>query len=101
MDDFGRPYPFMNNKQLETLNILQEECAEVIVAVSKCLRFGIDNCHPATGQSNLDHLEMELGDVLCMIELLREQNLVSAKNLADNISKKRAKLKLYSNIMSE
>ena len=30
----------MNNSQTEILNILQEECAEVIQAVSKIRRFG-------------------------------------------------------------
>lgn len=33
---------FMDPKVRETLLILQEECAEVTQAVSKCFRFGLD-----------------------------------------------------------
>ena len=36
----------MNDKIKETLIITQEECAEVIQAVSKVMRFGFDSCYP-------------------------------------------------------
>ena len=36
----------MNAKEKEVLDILQEECAEVIQAVSKIRRFGISNLKP-------------------------------------------------------
>ena len=50
--------------------ILQEECAEVVVAVSKIGRFGMDNFKPGKPKTNREHLEEELGDVLAMIDIL-------------------------------
>lgn len=65
----------VNEHQEECLNILQEECAEVIQAASKIKRFGIDNCKDGAELNNLQNLEMELGDVLAMIDLCREAGI--------------------------
>ena len=54
----------MNEKTKEVMDILQEECAEVIQAVSKISRFGIDNMKPGKPLTNREHLEEELGDML-------------------------------------
>ena len=59
----------MNNNH-DTLNLLMEECAEVIQACSKIIRFGPDNFHPDTKVPNQEQLEKELGDVMCLINLL-------------------------------
>ncbi len=61
--------------QEECLNILQEECAEVIQAASKIKRFGINSYHPREQTSNLENLEMEIGDVLAMIEMCKEAGI--------------------------
>ena len=42
----------MNEKTKEVMDILQEECAEVIQAVSKISRFGIDNYKPGKPKTN-------------------------------------------------
>ena len=42
----------MNNKQKEVLSIAQEECGEVIVAISKIFRFGFDSRWPEGGVDN-------------------------------------------------
>lgn len=65
----------VNEHQEECLNILQEECAEVIQAASKIKRFGIINRKMGEELNNLQNLEMELGDVLAMIDLCREAGL--------------------------
>jgi NTP pyrophosphatase (non-canonical NTP hydrolase) len=52
----------MNDKETEIILIAQEECAEVIQAISKVNRFGIDGIH--NGKSNRDHLEEEIGDLM-------------------------------------
>jgi len=67
----------MNIKTKEILNILQEECAEVIQAVSKCDRFGIDNFKPGKPKTNREHLADELGDLQAMINLCVKFNLVT------------------------
>jgi len=79
----------MENKSLrETLTILQEECAEVIQEASKILRFSNDG----------KKLEREVGDLICMIELLYEQRVIDPSNVAIQAIEKRHKLKKWSNI---
>lgn len=78
------------NKQDEILTIAQEECGELVQIVSKVRRFGLE--------SNLDRLSQEAGDVLCMIELMVENNIVSQEDLNLAKSLKREKLKTWSNI---
>lgn len=42
----------MDKTTNEVMDILQEECAEVIQAVSKIRRFGIDNHKPGKSKTN-------------------------------------------------
>lgn len=72
----------VNDHQEECLNILQEECAEVIQAASKIKRFGINNRKDGEELNNLQNLEMELGDVLAMIDLCRDAGIgITAEGL--------------------
>ena len=82
----------------EVMDILQEEAAEVIQAVSKIRRFGWESKHPTSAQTNLEHLEEELGDVLAMIDILMVNNVVSWSNLHAAKRAKIEKLKKWSNI---
>jgi hypothetical protein len=88
----------MNNKTQEALDILQEECAEVIVEVSKCRRFGLDSFHYKTGIKHNSMLELEIGDVLAMIDILLEQGVLDQKRLDDARQNKKLKLKQWSKI---
>jgi NTP pyrophosphatase (non-canonical NTP hydrolase) len=88
----------MDNKTKEVMDILQEECAEVIVAVSKISRFGLNNFKPGKPKTNLEHLEEELGDMLAMIDILLEFKIVHPKALEDAKIAKIEKLKKWSNI---
>jgi NTP pyrophosphatase (non-canonical NTP hydrolase) len=65
----------VNEHQEECLNILQEECAEVIQAASKIKRFGLTNRRDGSELNNLQNLEMELGDVLALVQLIKEANI--------------------------
>jgi len=91
----------MNAKQKETMDILQEECAEVVQAVSKISRFGLDNLKPGKPKTNREHLEEELGDVLAMIDILHDMDIVSWNNLDAAKAAKIEKLKKWSNIYNE
>lgn len=82
----------------EALGILQEECAEVIVEISKIRRFGIDTVHYKTGYRHSEMLEMEIGDVLAMVDILLEQQIISWENLELAKHAKKEKLKKWSNI---
>ena len=91
----------MNSKEKEILDITQEECAEVIVAISKISRFGIDNFKPGKPKTNREHLAEELGDLQAMIDLCIQFNLVGSEQVSIAADNKIAKLKKWSNIFYE
>ena len=88
----------MDTETKEVMDILQEECAEVIQAVSKISRFGLDNYKPGKPKTNRQHLEEELGDMLAMIDILHSMDIVSWTNIEKAAQAKREKLKIWSNI---
>ena len=91
----------MNAKEKEVMDILQEECAEVIQAVSKINRFGADNIKPGKPKTNREHLEEELGDMLAMIDIMMELSVISLDNLEIAKKAKIEKLKKWSNIYEQ
>jgi NTP pyrophosphatase (non-canonical NTP hydrolase) len=88
----------MTPKTEEALGILQEECAEVIVEVSKCRRFGINSVHYKTGLPHSQMLETEVGDVLAMVDILIEQGVLSVEKLDLAKTAKKEKLKCWSKL---
>ena len=92
----------MNEKQLkEVMDITQEECAEVIQAISKISRFGIDNFKPNKPKTNREHLEEEVGDMLAMVDIMIEQGIVTQDNLDIAKAAKIEKLKKWSSIYEQ
>lgn len=89
----------MNDKVNEIYAITQEECAEVVQAISKVNRFGLDAIH--NGRSNRDHLEEEVGDLMCMIDLLVEVGVLDLVSVAEAGRRKRQKLMQWSNIFKD
>lgn len=75
----------------ELLTILMEEAAEVVQEASKCIRFGIEG--------NMPHLEKEIGDLMCMIDLMHQHDHISFTRMERYIEEKREKLKKYSNLI--
>jgi NTP pyrophosphatase (non-canonical NTP hydrolase) len=89
----------MNEKIRETLIITQEECAEVIQAVSKVMRFGFDSCYPTEDSaSTKECLELEVGQLLCMIGILVEQGILDEESMMTAMEAKKIKLETWSNI---
>ena len=91
----------MDTQLREILTILAEECAEVIQDVAKCFRFGPDQVHlnSKDGRTQIQNLEKELGDVMAMIELLKDENIgVTDAGIERAKHEKFAKLKQWSNI---
>jgi NTP pyrophosphatase (non-canonical NTP hydrolase) len=86
----------MNENSKEIMLIAQEECAEVTQAISKVFRFGIDGMH--NGATNKQRLEEEVGDLLCMIEMMIEQKIIDGQAVAQAGIKKKEKLAKWSNI---
>lgn len=83
----------------EILRITQEECAEVIQAISKIFRFGMDEVYD--NQSNRQRLTSELGDLQCMIDLIKETKLVSTDELESAVQSKRERLQKWSTIFRQ
>jgi NTP pyrophosphatase (non-canonical NTP hydrolase) len=91
----------MDDKVKEILLITQEECAEVTQAISKVFRFGFDDCWPRGEDwvpTNKERLEEEVGDLLCMIDVMVENGIISDENLNKARIRKREKLKTWSSI---
>jgi NTP pyrophosphatase (non-canonical NTP hydrolase) len=86
----------MNDVNMEIMLIAQEECAEVTQAISKVFRFGIDGVH--NGATNKQRLEEEVGDLLCMIEMMIEKNIIDSEAVAKAGVEKKNKLAKWSNI---
>lgn len=91
----------MNEVVKETLIITQEECAEVIQAISKTMRFGFDSCYPTDDSaSTKECLEMEVGQLLAMIDILIDKDIVRAYQIGEAREAKKIKLKTWSNIFN-
>jgi len=58
----------------------------------------LDNFKPGKPKTNREHLEEELGDMLAMIDILKEMNVVSWDNMEVAKQAKIEKLKKWSNI---
>ena len=81
------------NKLQELLTITMEECGELIQQCSKSIR--CDDYH------DNKKLTEEVGDVMCMIELLHEYDLVSYTDLEERVKVKRTKLKKWSRLLDD
>ena len=88
----------IDNEIKEILCITQEECAEASQAISKIFRFGWNSVHPKTGVNNKEHLEEEIGDLMCMIDLILDSGIVSESVVMAAKNEKLLKLQQWSNI---
>ena len=86
----------MNETQKEIMLIAQEECAEVTQAISKVFRFGFDSVH--NDKTNKQRLEEEIGDLVCMFQLMDEKEMIDWSRVSVAASLKREKLKKWSDI---
>ena len=89
----------MNEQLSEVIDITQEECAEVIQAISKIRRFGLYTQH--NGVTNQAHLEEEIGDLMCMVELMVEKQMIDQTAVLEAARRKRLKLQQWSKIFNE
>ena len=93
------PDPTNNNQKIqEILDILQEECAEVIQNISKCRRFGMENVYLKGDGTQREQLVQELGDMLLLVELLQAHKLFTEKEIQEAKARKGAKLAKWSTV---
>ena len=88
------------SKVPEILDLLQEECGELVQVISKVRRFGLEGKHP-TGCPQRDVLIQELGDVTLLIELLHAHGLYTEKQLRTAQRYKAEKLTKWSTIYED
>ncbi len=75
----------------ELLVIFMEECAEASVEASKIIRFGQND-------EEVGSLVKEVGDLVCMINLLEEYGILNRNQINQYALNKREKLKKWSNL---
>lgn len=75
----------------ELLVIFMEECAEASVEASKVIRFGRND-------EEVGSLAREVGDLMCMINLLEEYGLINRNQINQYALAKKEKLKKWSNL---
>lgn len=86
----------------EALNLLQEECGELIVISSKVKRFGAQSENPEQpGLTALDRLIQEMGDVQCLMHMVQLQLCITDVQLQQAVQKKQEKLNKYSKHLGE
>ena len=83
----------MEDKLQELLTITMEECGELIQACSKVIR--CDEYY------NNEKLIEEIGDVQCMIDLIRQYDLVSLTEINNQVNIKEKKLKKWSSLFED
>ena len=83
----------MEDKLQELLTITMEECGELIQACSKAIR--CDKYY------NNEKLIEEIGDVQCMIDLIRQYDLVSLEEINNRIDIKEKQLKHLSDLLED
>lgn len=73
----GEHFNKLTPTEAELLALLAEECGEVVQAIGKILRHGLDSWHPDSGMNNRSTLEREMGDVRAAMILLCEAGLTA------------------------
>ena len=89
----------MTESEKQILLICQEECAEVTQAISKVFRFGMD-CE-YDGRTNHQRLTEEVGDLICMIDLLMECKILNQIAVQRAVLEKRTKLMKWSSVFDK
>jgi len=84
------------NKEEHLLVCLAEECAEVQQAISKALRFGLDDGYPNSTTTNADDILDEIKDVIAIVEMLEEYKVINrTASIERAIKKKKEKVTRY------
>ena len=77
-----------------------EECGELTQACSKVLRKRENQqITKLPSKQSLMDLTKEVADVMCMIELMKEQGLITESDINQGIESKRDKLKIWSKLI--
>ena len=84
------------NELEELMVVTMEECGELIQACSKAIR-----CDDYYANRTRRKLTEEVGDVMCMLELMHEFDLFSWDDVDARVEVKREKLKKWSKLIED
>ena len=87
----------MSPAEVEALALLAEECGEVVQAIGKSLRHGLDSYHPAEPDAgdNAHRLARELGDVQAAIAIVQRLGIVDWRDVNAAMQDKLARVTTY------
>lgn len=90
-----KPFRAVTSAEAERLEMLIEECSEIIQASTKILRHGFNSTHPdntpalgdrpINGKNNRNDIERELGDVLGIINFITEMGDVDENSVTKSM----------------
>lgn len=80
----------MTPEEWEILELIQEECAEVIQAISKCKRHGFDSINPTDPKpiSNKNHLSAEVGQLKFWLAVAHQKGILKEEVVQESGTKK-------------
>lgn len=81
----------LTEKDKELLIIAMEECSEVAIECSKILRFGFST-------EKEKKLNMEVGDLMCMLQLMQERGFLNVDKVDAAAENKRKRLRKWSSL---
>lgn len=94
-EQFVSPCPPPTPYEREVLEILIEECAEVIQRATKMLRFGVLEVQPKQDLNNAQRLSREVGDVTLMLDMAVEAGLIDEVEVEIGRNNKKRQLAKY------
>lgn len=94
-DPFISPCAPPEGLQRELLEVIAEECAEVIQRVTKALRFGLDEVQPGQPWTNNYRIGLEVGDIYETIRQAQEIGLVPHGAVASGMEAKEGQLRRF------
>lgn len=80
--------------EAELLTILNEECLEVGIAVTKLLRFGKE-INPRTNEPNINALSREMGDLDAMLDIVCQNQIADADLVSEGYARKIERLRKF------
>ena len=93
-EKFVTPGPLPTPREREILDIVQEECAEIIQRCAKAKRFGLDEIQPGQDQTNRARIVGEVGDLYGILRLADDEGVLFYPDYS-RIKAKLDKLKVY------
>lgn len=76
-------------------DICMEECAEIIQAISKALRFGFSDFKPGEKETNSERIVNEYADLIAVMRMLEDRGVISFDGLSGKINAKIIKVRKY------